>query len=214
MNRLTKEEQADLVEASRSGDVDAFRKLIEELAPFVKYVENSILTGYEANGIDLSDVSREDINISGVVGLIKSVYRYDSSFDVKFSTYAYSFIAEEIRRQLDFELNRTGITGSRDITGISIDEDNGLAESIEAMDNSILENLIEECENDEAGERIAEAFATLSENEKKALFMIHGIDCEKTTNYKRIARELGVSDIMVKAIVNDATKKISKALGE
>lgn len=214
MNRLTKEEQADLVEASCSGDVNAFQKLIEELAPFVKYVENSILTGYEANGIDLSDVSREDINISGVVGLIKSVYRYDSDFDVKFSTYAYSFIAEEIRRQLDFELNHTGITGGRDITGISIDEDNGLAESIEAMDDSALENLIEQCENDETREKIAEAFATLSENEKKALFMIHGIDCEKTTNYKKIAKELGVSDIMVKAIVNDATKKISKAFGE
>lgn len=214
MNRLTKEEQADLVVASRSGDVDAFQKLIEELSPFVKYVERSILSGYEANGIDLSDVSREDINISGVVGLIKSVYRYDSSFDAKFSTYAYSFIAEEIRRQLDFELNHTGITGGRDITGISIDEDNGLAESIEAMDDSALDNLIEECDNDEVGERIAEAFATLSGKEKKALFMIHGIDCEKTTNYKKIAKELGESDISVKAIVNNATKKISKALGE
>lgn len=78
MNRLTKEEQTELVEASRSGDVDAFTKLIEGLTPFVKYVENSILTGYEANGIDLSDVSREDKE-KLISKLVNTSSRYYSS---------------------------------------------------------------------------------------------------------------------------------------
>lgn len=215
MGRLSKEEQAVLVKSAQLGDVSAFQKLVEELSPFVKYVENTILNGYEANGTELKDVSKEDIYLSGIVGLIKSVYKYDSSFDVAFSTYAYSFIAEEIRKQLGFELNRTGITGGgKGIAYTSIDEDNGLVEHLEAMEISTLDEIIGEYERNETRERISKAFESLTENEKKVLFMIHGIDCEKTSNHRKIAKELGISEMMVKVTINDAIRKISKAWGE
>lgn len=60
MGRLSKEEQAVLVKSAQLGDVSAFQKLVEGLSPFVKYVENTILNGYEANGTELKDVSKEN----------------------------------------------------------------------------------------------------------------------------------------------------------
>lgn len=215
MGRLSKEEQLNLAKAAQLGDMSAFQKLVEELGAYVKYVANNIFAGYEENGIDLSDVSKEDVYQSGFFGLISAVYKYDSSFDVAFSTYAYSCIAGEIREQLKFELSHLGITNAkRIISRDSIDEDNGLAERLESMEPSVLEKMIEDDENNEAREKLTRAFADLSENEKKVLFMINGIDCDKTSNHKKIANELGISEMMVKDIINEAMKKISIALRE
>ena len=67
-----------------------------------------ITTGFNGNKEDLFQV--------GVVGLINAYKRYDSSFNTKFSTYAYPFIWGEIN---NYVKNDKGIKVSRDISSLN-----------------------------------------------------------------------------------------------
>jgi len=57
--------------------------------------------------------SKEDLFQVGVIGLINAYKKYDSSFNTKFSTYAYPFIWGEIN---NYVKNDKGIKISRDIS--------------------------------------------------------------------------------------------------
>lgn len=59
---------------------------------------------------------KEDLYQVGVIGLIDAYNNYDSSFNVKFSTYAYPFILGEMKR---FIRENKGIKVSREITYLS-----------------------------------------------------------------------------------------------
>ena len=48
--------------------------------------------------VSQGDLSEEDINQIGTIGLIKAIDKFDDSFDVKLSTYAVPMIAGEIKR--------------------------------------------------------------------------------------------------------------------
>ena len=45
-------------------------------------------------------MKRDDLFQLGSIGLIKAIYKFDSSFNVKFSTYAVPMILGEIKRYL------------------------------------------------------------------------------------------------------------------
>ena len=215
MGRLSKEEQTEVVKAAQSGDMGALRTIAEEFSTYIKYVSNNVFLSYEQAGVDLSDVSKEDVSQSGFSGLFSAVNKYDSDSNAAFSTYAYSCIAGEIKEQLRFELSHLGITNAdRVIESDSFDEDNGLAEYLESGEMSALDEMIKEDERNEVKEKLEKAFATLSGIEKKVLCMINGIDCEKTSNHKKIGRELGISEMMVRDAVKEAIRKMSIVLGE
>lgn len=215
MGRLTKEEQEKLVKESCAGNMEAFQKLVEELETFVSGTMRTIFREYNEKGVDLSNVSREDVMYAGIGGLIKAVYKWDMRFENQFTTYAYKYISGEIKKQLSFELNRTGVTETNKFFDvISIEEDNSIAERLISMDTAAIEKIIEADELDDEKKRMSKIFEVLSENEKKVLIMIHGMDCEETTNHKKIAKELGISEVMVMITLEEAKKKIKKLLGE
>lgn len=83
------EENLELVEKARKGDKNALNKLVEINLPLVSAITKKFLNrGYEY----------EDIYQIGCMGLIKAVNNFDSSYGVKFSTYAVPMIMGEIKR--------------------------------------------------------------------------------------------------------------------
>jgi len=60
--------------------------------------------------------NKEDLFQVGVIGLINAYKKYDSSFNTKFSTYAYPFIWGEIN---NYVKNDKGIKISRDISSLN-----------------------------------------------------------------------------------------------
>ena len=60
--------------------------------------------------------NKEDLFQVGVIGLINAYKKYDSSFNTKFSTYAYPFIWGEIN---NYVKNDRGIKISRDISSLN-----------------------------------------------------------------------------------------------
>lgn len=216
MERLSKEDQTELVKSAQSGDMSAFQKLMEELGAYVRYVAKKVFAIYEENGTGISDLSIEDVYQAGFYGLLCAINNYKPDQRAVFTTYAYSCIAGEVKAQIIFELNRLGITHADiKIIGESMDdEENGLANILISEQISALDEIMEKEEKSKTQELFTEAISALSEDEKKVLFMIHGIDHQKTSNHKKIAKELGLPEIMIKKTIVTAMNKISAALGE
>lgn len=78
-----------LIEQAHQGDKDAREKLVEENLGLVY----SIIKRFAGRGYEM-----EDLFQIGSIGLIKSIDKFDLSFDVKFSTYAVPMITGEIKR--------------------------------------------------------------------------------------------------------------------
>lgn len=88
---LTQEKMRELIQLSQSGDKNARQMMIEGNTRLVW----SIVQRFASRGADL-----EDLFQIGCIGLMKSIDKFDLSFDVKFSTYAVPMIIGEIQRFL------------------------------------------------------------------------------------------------------------------
>jgi RNA polymerase sporulation-specific sigma factor len=88
---LTQEKMRELIAASQAGDKLARQQMIEGNTRLVW----SIVQRFSSRGADL-----EDLFQIGCIGLMKSVDKFDLSYEVKFSTYAVPMIIGEIQRFL------------------------------------------------------------------------------------------------------------------
>ena len=88
---LSHEETLELLEKAQHGDEEAKEVLISNNLGLVRSVVSKFANiGYE----------RDDLFQLGSIGLIKAIYKFDPSFNVKFSTYAVPMILGEIKRYL------------------------------------------------------------------------------------------------------------------
>ncbi len=84
-------DNTELIKLAKSGNDEAMNKLVEVNTPLVSSIcKKFINRGYEY----------EDIFQIGSMGLVKAINNFDSSFNVKFSTYAVPMIIGEIKRFL------------------------------------------------------------------------------------------------------------------
>lgn len=81
----------ELIEAAHQGDKEARDRLVMENMGLIW----SIVRRFSGRGHEL-----EDLFQIGSIGLIKAIDKFDTSYDVKFSTYAVPMIAGEIKRFL------------------------------------------------------------------------------------------------------------------
>lgn len=80
-----------LIKLAQNGDQDAKDMLINEHYPLVK----SVIRRYRNKGIDYDDLFQ-----LGCVGFVKAINNFDTSYNVRFSTYAVPMIAGEVKRFL------------------------------------------------------------------------------------------------------------------
>ncbi len=79
----------ELLQRAKEGDKDAKDRLVKENTGLVW----NIIRGFQGRGYEA-----EDLFQIGCIGLIKSIERFNLSYDVKFSTYAVPLITGEIKR--------------------------------------------------------------------------------------------------------------------
>lgn len=88
---LEHEETMRLIEKAQNGDMKAQEILVSHNLGLVRSMINRFANrGYE----------KEDLFQLGCIGLIKAIKKFDSSYEVKFSTYAVPMIVGEIKRFL------------------------------------------------------------------------------------------------------------------
>ena len=88
---LTRDETLRHIRKAKLGDNNSKEILISENVLLVK----SIVYRFRNKGVDFDDLFQ-----LGCMGLLKAVYNFNESFDVRFSTYAVPMIVGEIKRFL------------------------------------------------------------------------------------------------------------------
>ena len=88
---LTQEEMRKLIAQAQAGDEAARVEMVVGNTRLVW----SIVQRFSSRGVELDDLFQ-----IGCIGLLKSVDKFDLSYDVKFSTYAVPMIIGEIQRFL------------------------------------------------------------------------------------------------------------------
>ena len=89
--KLSYEENSELLPLAKAGDAEAMNRLIEANLPLVTSISKKFINrGYEY----------EDIYQIGCMGLVKAINNFDDKYNVKFSTYAVPMIIGEIKRFL------------------------------------------------------------------------------------------------------------------
>ena len=81
----------ELLMKAQAGDKEAREQLVQKNIGLVK----SIVSRYTARGVE-----KEDLIQIGMIVLIKAIDNFDTTYEVRFSTYAVPMIAGEIRRFL------------------------------------------------------------------------------------------------------------------
>jgi len=89
LDKEKEEEIFNLIERSKSGDKEAQAILVERNVGLVW----SIVRRFQNRGYETDDLFQ-----IGCIGLIKAINKFDSSFEVKLSTYAVPMIVGEIKR--------------------------------------------------------------------------------------------------------------------
>lgn len=88
---LPKEDTYRLIERAKDGDQEAKEEIIKQNTGLVK----NIALKFTVRGYELDDLLQ-----IGFIGLLKAIERFDTGFDVMFSTYAVPMILGEIKRYI------------------------------------------------------------------------------------------------------------------
>ncbi len=127
---LSEEEKSALLRRAHDGDTVARNELVEGNLRLVL----SVLQRFATRSADVDDLFQV-----GVIGLMKAIDHFDTSYDVKFSTYAVPMIIGEIRRYLR---DNNAIRVSRSVRDLAYralavrdtaQRDTGTAPSVEAI---------------------------------------------------------------------------------
>ncbi len=86
-----KEDTYRLIERAQSGDAEAREEIVSQNIGLVKNLAMKYASGY---------YEPDDLMQVGFVGLVKAIDRFDTGFNVMFSTYAVPMILGEIKRYL------------------------------------------------------------------------------------------------------------------
>ena len=89
--KLSYEDNSELLPLAKAGDAEAMNRLIEANLPLVTSISKKFINrGYDY----------EDIYQIGCMGLVKAINNFNDKYNVKFSTYAVPMIIGEIKRFL------------------------------------------------------------------------------------------------------------------
>ena len=197
---LEKEEEAELLEKSINGDLQARNKLIEHNLRLVVYVAKR----FETNSFNL-----EDLISIGTLGLIKAISTFKCDKNIKLATYASRCIENEILMFLR-KKSKMKVEVSLD-EPLKMDYDGNellLSDVLGTDSNEISDNLVE----DEKKEALYKAIDSLKPREKTILKMRFGLfDCEEMTQ-KDVADTLGISQSYISRLEKRIIKKLHNKL--
>ena len=191
---LTNDETFALLKQAKKGDDYAKEKLINLNSPLIK----SIVKRYLNKGIEYDDLYQ-----LGAMGFVKAINNYDSSFNVKFTTYAVPMIAGEIKR---FLRDDGTIKVSRSIKYTAIQVKNFISEYSKTHINNPTLEMIAEALNLDVNDVVLslEANTTpISLNEK------FNDNNDSTTLVDKISDNFSVESLMNKLALRDMIEELT-----
>lgn len=188
--RLTDNEQFELLEEASKGDKEAKEKLIEHNLRLVIYI---------AHKFQNTNIEMEDIISIGTIGLIKAVNTFKLEKNNRFATYATRCIQNEILMGLR-QNKKTKEETSMDkvipaAKGPSASKEVTIGDTL-GTEKELIEKRIE---NEELKKKFTIYLTTLKPNEQEIIKLRLGIDCEEKRQ-KDIADMFQISQSYVSRI--------------
>lgn len=197
-------ENAVLIKRAQAGEKEAREVLIEQNLGLVHHIVKRFLgRGYEA----------EDLFQIGVIGLIKSIDKFNTDYDVKFSTYAVPLITGEIKRfirddgmvKVSRTLKENGmrVKYARERLGISLNREPTLEEVAEEAALTVEEVVLAS----EANVQVESIYKSVYQNDGNEIFMVDQLADEKQNE-----QDMVLNHLMVKQLIGDLPLKEQKII--
>ena len=193
MNELVEENVLDLIGKARLGDKQAQSVLVEKNVGLVW----SIVKRFQNRGYET-----EDLFQIGCIGLIKAINKFDTTFQVRFSTYAVPMIIGEIKRFIRddgiIKVSRSlkEVSGKARITKEIMCKELGREPSISEMAvrlNISTEDLVMALEANCAPESL---YSTIGEGDNSPILLIDRINGESSNNEVDLIDRIALRQIL------------------
>ncbi|AUJ26355.1 MULTISPECIES: RNA polymerase sporulation sigma factor SigF [Virgibacillus] len=189
---LSDQEVKTLIEKSQQGDKVARDKLVEKNIRLVwSVVQRFINRGYDP----------DDLFQIGSIGLIKSIDKFDLSYDVRFSTYAVPMIIGEIQRfirddgtvKVSRSLKETGnrIRKKKD----ELTKKNGRSPTVNELSEALEISPEEVIHAQEASRSPQSIHETVFENDGDPITLLDQISDQDTKWFERITLQEAIRDL-------------------
>ena len=184
----------ELIKLAQNGDENAYETIIQANSGLIwSIVKRFLNRGYDA----------EDLYQIGSIGLLKCIKKFDTNYEVKFSTYAVPMIMGEIKRFLRddglIKVSRplkeiaTKAKYMRDVLTKENNEEPTINELAIAIDVP-LEDLVLALDADKEVESL---YSTVYQNDGKSVYLIDKLEL-KTDNQEKIVDFIVLKDIIEK----------------
>lgn len=196
---LTPRQEVEAFAALRQGDADARDTIIRHNLRLVAH----IVKKYCALPGDA-----EDLISIGTIGLIKAVSSFDSTKQVRFSTYASRCIENEIRMHLRRE-RKAPLTLSMQ-EPIQTSKDGSHLTVLDVVPDDFL--LDEDCECREESSRLRTLVQQLTGRERQVILLRYGLSGQPPLTQQQVAQLLGISRSYVSRIEKAAVQELRAQL--
>ena len=194
---LSAAKEAELLEKSQNGDIDARNVLIEHNLRLVAH----IVKKYYSNSGD-----QDDLISIGTIGLIKAVSTFKSDKGIRLATYAARCIENEI---LMFFRNQKKTEKDVFISDpIDTDKDGNALSLIDVIADN--RDIVEEIDTKIRLQKLKVIIGVLDEREKEIIELRYGINGKAELTQREIAKKLGISRSYVSRIEKSALEKLRR----
>ena len=210
------ENDMKIIERAQNGSKEDMTKLIEDNSRLVW----SIVRRFNGRGYDI-----EDLYQIGSIGLIKAIQRFDTSFEVRLSTYAVPYILGEIKRFIrddgPIKISRSikELKTSKEDIAMALDsarpvnsiEDSQYRDNKTDKTISLIDQLSSgKDEENEITNRIAikKLISELKDNEKEVILLRY----YKGKTQMQVAKILGITQVQVSRIERKVLDNMKRKL--
>ncbi len=186
--KLSAEEEINLVKKMKEGDEEARNQLIER---------NLRLVVYTAQKFENTNVNIEDLISIGTIGLIKAIGSFDGEKNIKIATFASRCIENEILMHLR-KVAKTKREVSLD-EPLNIDSDGNelcISDILSGDADEVSKNIDKEDETN----NLRHVLNELSDKEKEIMFMRYGLSGKGEMTQKQVADYFEISQSYISRI--------------
>ena len=198
---LTKDEESELFERMKRGDMNARGKIIEHNLRLVSHIIRKYYASYE---------NPDELLSIGSYGLIKAVDTFKYNFGTRFATYGAKCVQNEILMFFRSQKKNSNEVSINDTIDMDKDGNPLTYLDIIGVDDSIVDNVEMKIYIDRIRELVD---SVLDERERRIITLRYGLKGFQPRTQREVAKHLGISRSYVSRIEKRALEALKDSFG-
>lgn len=219
LDPLTKEEELELAIKAKDGDTRSINKLVLHNTKIVVTIANK----NQGRGIEVDDLIQQ-----GNEGLLAALNKYDPAENVRFATFAGSYILKYMNRLIDYCGRTVRIPVNQEyqrylalkrgeevenLTAVRLDDQVSSDEDSSTKGDrmfSVGASIEEEHDADHTTKTVSFLLDKLDDKERSVLELFYGVNRTGSISAKEISEDLGIPQAKVYNILKTAKKNLKQ----